>query len=70
MEKIQIPKKNTPTNYFVVRVQLVHVKKGWLGLKDKLITSCTVIPDNPKKAVELTNRIGKLVDDYGVSFPL
>ena len=71
MKKIQIERReNTPTNYLVVRVQLVHVKKKLLGLKDTEITKFVAIPNTMKESVELTNRIGAIMKKYGKSFPL
>jgi len=70
MKQIQIPQKQTPTNYLVVRVELVHVMKGWFGLKDRQLTAISVVPNTPSQAVELTNRIGKLTEKYGKSIPI
>lgn len=71
MKKVQIPKKNTPTEYLVVRLQLVHVKKGFLGrLKDKILTAHAVIPNKPKDAVDLANQFSMFARKYGKTLNL
>lgn len=67
MKQIQLPKANTPTEYVVVRVQIVHVKKGWLGFKDKELSSAMAIPNKPKEAADLFNKIGVMIRKYGVT---
>lgn len=70
MRKIQIPKRNTPTEYLVVRVQIVHVKKRFLGFKDKELSMHTAIPNKPNEAIELFNKISAIMGKYGVSISI
>jgi len=70
MKRVQIPKKQTAKEYLAVRVQIVHVKKGWLGFKDKELSSLSAIANTPEEAVEFFSRIWKMADEYGVSIPV
>lgn len=70
MKQVKIPKQQTPTDYLVVRVELVHVKKGWFGLRDKQLTAHSAIPDTPQQAVDLTNKISLLMNKTGIAIPL
>ena len=70
MKQIKIPNEQTPREYLVVRMQLIHVKKGIFGLKDEQLTAHTAIPNTPKEAVDLANKIAVLMGKVGVSFPI
>jgi len=72
VKQIKVPKEQTPRDYLVVRIQLVHVKKSWLGLKyyEKILTASAVIPDTPEAAVDLTNQTVVQFKKLGVSFPV
>ena len=58
---------NTQKEYVVVRVQLVHVKKRFFGYQDKILAFHTAIPDTANEALELHEKIGKLMEKYGVT---
>lgn len=64
------PEKNTVKDYVAIRVVAVHVKKGWLGYRDKILGFHIAIPDTPQKADELMGKIEKLMNEYGVSIPV
>lgn len=61
MKQVQIPVKQTPKDYLVVRVWLVHVKLSWwrrlLGLTDKQLTASAFVAKSPQEAVDETNSI-------------
>ena len=60
-------KEQTPKEYLVVKVHLVHVKKGFFGYKDKILAFHSAIPDTPQKALELYKKMIKIVRKYGVT---
>jgi len=64
---ININKKQLPTDYLVVRLQLVHVKKGLLGLKDKELVKHSCIPNMRKEATDIIKRIANILEEYGVN---
>lgn len=64
------PEKNTAKDYVAVRVTAVHVKRRWFGYSDKVLGFRIAIPNTPLKADELMGKIDKLMQEYGVSFPV
>jgi len=64
---ININKKQLPTDYLVVRLQLVHVRKGLFGLKDKELVKHSCIPNTRKEAADIIKRIVNILEEYGVN---
>ena len=59
--KVDVSGEQKPTDYFVLRIQLVHVKKTWFGFKDNLLVFNALIPDSRKEATDL---FGKVADEF------
>lgn len=69
--QVQIPtKQRIGQDYLAVRVQLVHVKKGMFGLRDKELSFSVVIPDTPELALQLFEEIAEKNSKYGKAFQL
>jgi len=49
-------------NYICIRVQLIRVKKTWLGYKDEIISCKTVIPDTEKLTIKLYKKLIQLFE--------
>lgn len=69
MKKLKLPiVVQKPNSYLIVRVQLVHAKRNFIGFWiDKELAWNKAIPDTPEKAVELNNRIATMMKEYGVA---
>jgi len=63
-----MPTENTSQEYVAVRMQVVRVKKRFLGYKDTILGSTTVIPDTVEQAIHLGKKIKKLMSQYGLEF--
>lgn len=59
---VDLEKEQIPTDYLVVRTQLVHVKKGLFGLKDKQLAVAILIPDTRREAAQVFKNIQ---DEFG-----
>jgi len=58
--------ENTPLEYICVRVQIVKVKKRFLGYKDEVLAFTTVIPNTVKESEILFKKIQRMCKKYGV----
>lgn len=65
--KVDVTKDQKPTDYLVVRCQLVNAKKGVFGLKDNTLAIQAVIPNTRIEAAELYGKIKVLMEALGVS---
>lgn len=54
---------NTPVNYLVVRVQIVGVRRGLLGLKDTMIGYRIAIKETPAQAERLATKLFEIMDE-------
>ncbi|MGD0071359.1 MAG: hypothetical protein ABSB71_07785 [Candidatus Bathyarchaeia archaeon] len=66
--QVNISGKQLPTDYFVVRVQLVHVKKGFFGLTDTQLAGNAAIATTRKESAELFEKFSTLMKEYGIQF--
>lgn len=66
--KIPTGDPQKPADYLVVRVQIVHVKKGVLGLRDKVLARSALIPSKRKEAVKVFEAVRKDFEKRGKSF--
>lgn len=65
--QIDVGKSQSPTDYYVVLVELVHVKKGLFGFVDKTLVKNACIPDTREHAAHLTKRFTAIMQEYGGS---
>lgn len=67
MVKVDVSGEQTPKDYYVVRVQIVHVRKGLFGLNDKTIAGNAVIPNTRREAAEFFKDVSDKMARFGVS---
>ncbi len=61
---------STPDNYISVRLQIVHVKKRFIGFKDNRLGGISVICNNTRDAIRLYKRLESICKKYGVEIKL
>ena len=62
-------KKNSSSEYVVIRVIALHVQRKFCLLtwwREKELGKSVAIPNSPEKAVELFDRLTKIMKEYGV----
>ena len=59
--------ENSAKEYVCVRVQIVRVKKGLIGHRDKILGFTTVIPNTEKEAIRIFKETQRRFSKYGVS---
>lgn len=64
---VPIGDPQTPTDYYVVRVQLVHVRKGFFGFRDKTLAFSALVPDTRKEAADVFKAVQEDFEKRGVS---
>jgi hypothetical protein len=57
-----LPSPQTPDDYLVVRVQLVHVRKSFGGPKDEVIGYRAIIEPTSESAVKLASKVMSYAD--------
>lgn len=54
--------------YYAVRVMVVKVKRGFFGSKDKTIASGISLHLKEETAIEVLNKIRKIMKEYGIEY--